>query len=328
MAKGYGMLLVILGHVGCGPLEKWIYSFHLPLFFFLSGLVFHSNIGFLDFLKKRVKGILIPYFCLGMTVVLFEVFFNFFTQQQPIVEPFLNKTRDLIVQIRCWDLWYLATLFCAEIIFYIIVKIGKSTPKIGLITIVITAIGFIYYGCGGQGLIWNMDVVFFALFFLFAGLVCQRTFGSRILDYLDKSRTAEILIFLACWTVNIGLMYANWKLTGQQFEMYMGTYGNPLLSFPAAIAGTWGIIILAKWTDFRFIRYIGVHSLIYFAWHQTIIMPLIETFLGLFGVHTDETTGLFLTPGPWIFQYVMILIILTAISQILSVTPLKFMIGK
>lgn len=328
MAKGYGMILVILGHVGCGPLEKWIYSFHLPLFFFLSGLVFHTNISFNDFFRKRVKGILIPYFCLGSVVVVFEVIFGYLTAAQPIAEAIYNKLEDLIIQIRCWDLWYLATLFCAEIIFYFIVKAGKSTTRIGMITCTLTAVGFVYYRCGGQGLIWNLDVVFFALFFLYAGLVCQRTFGNRVLDYIDAHRTAEVIIFFASWAVNIILMLISYKLTGQQFEMYMGTYGIPLLSFPASIAGIFGVIILAKWTDFSFVRYIGTHTLIYFAWHQTIIMPLVEEFLKCFGITPDEATGLFTSPGPWLFQFAMILLILTGVNQLISVTPLRFMIGK
>ena len=34
IAKGYGILLVILGHLNVGLLGKWIYTFHMPLFFF------------------------------------------------------------------------------------------------------------------------------------------------------------------------------------------------------------------------------------------------------------------------------------------------------
>ena len=40
-AKGIGIILVILGHTICPPnIKFWLYSFHMPLFFFLSGYVF------------------------------------------------------------------------------------------------------------------------------------------------------------------------------------------------------------------------------------------------------------------------------------------------
>ena len=39
MARGYGMLFVIAAHCSIGILGKWMYTFHLPLFFMLSGFL-------------------------------------------------------------------------------------------------------------------------------------------------------------------------------------------------------------------------------------------------------------------------------------------------
>ena len=40
-AKGVAIILVVLGHIDMGnnPLNNWIYSFHMPLFFVLSGML-------------------------------------------------------------------------------------------------------------------------------------------------------------------------------------------------------------------------------------------------------------------------------------------------
>ena len=49
----WGTLLVIIGHSGFsedyitntfGLIHRWIYSFHMPLFFFISGLLFQYTI--------------------------------------------------------------------------------------------------------------------------------------------------------------------------------------------------------------------------------------------------------------------------------------------
>lgn len=41
ISKGIGMVLVITGHLCVGaPLRNFIYSFHMPLFFVLSGFVY------------------------------------------------------------------------------------------------------------------------------------------------------------------------------------------------------------------------------------------------------------------------------------------------
>ena len=49
--KAYGIILVIIGHSivitaandSTGMLMKLIYSFHMPLFFFISGYLFRPN---------------------------------------------------------------------------------------------------------------------------------------------------------------------------------------------------------------------------------------------------------------------------------------------
>ena len=45
-AKAFAMLFVIIGHVETGSrLTNWVYSFHMPLFFFLSGITLKADRG-------------------------------------------------------------------------------------------------------------------------------------------------------------------------------------------------------------------------------------------------------------------------------------------
>ena len=57
--KGIGIILVVIGHVSLGNnLVKWIYSFHMPLFFALSGyMLAHTqrNYSNYEFILKRTK---------------------------------------------------------------------------------------------------------------------------------------------------------------------------------------------------------------------------------------------------------------------------------
>lgn len=64
MLKGIGIILVVLGHTTRNTeLSSWIYHFHMPLFFFLSGVFFSPTI---QGLVKRVRQILIPYLIFGV----------------------------------------------------------------------------------------------------------------------------------------------------------------------------------------------------------------------------------------------------------------------
>lgn len=72
--KGIAILLVVCGHfvqinwkdaLDTHPVYTWIYSFHMPLFFFISGFLIHytfGNRGLLVGLKKKSLSLLVPYF--------------------------------------------------------------------------------------------------------------------------------------------------------------------------------------------------------------------------------------------------------------------------
>ena len=45
-AKAFAIFFVVIGHVDTGNyFTDWIYSFHMPLFFFLSGITIKVNRG-------------------------------------------------------------------------------------------------------------------------------------------------------------------------------------------------------------------------------------------------------------------------------------------
>ena len=66
IAKGYGILFVIFAHLDVGILGTWIYTFHMPLFFLLSGYVFGLKYDFRTFVNKKIHSIVIPYITLGI----------------------------------------------------------------------------------------------------------------------------------------------------------------------------------------------------------------------------------------------------------------------
>ena len=64
IAKALGIILMVIGHSGCPQwLFRFIYLFHMPLFFFCSGIFFREMQTFSaveNNLKKRIKGLYIP----------------------------------------------------------------------------------------------------------------------------------------------------------------------------------------------------------------------------------------------------------------------------
>lgn len=136
IAKGIGIFLVVLGHV---PIPMWlatpIYIFHMPLFFFLSGMFFHLNEDRKMGLYKKIRTLIIPYFffaiCGNTSNVLRDLLFNHTVNVKSVFTLFDGATSPL---------WFLVCLFGC----YLLSRISSlftwaSEPKRMLI-------GSLFYG--------------------------------------------------------------------------------------------------------------------------------------------------------------------------------------
>ena len=72
ITKGIGIILVIIGHFSFLPLQVWkfIFSFHMPLFFIVSGYLFKPK-GIKESLSKDFKRLMIPYFVTCLIILAF-----------------------------------------------------------------------------------------------------------------------------------------------------------------------------------------------------------------------------------------------------------------
>lgn len=307
MAKGYGILFVIYAHVGGGWDRIWIYTFHMPLFFFLSGYVFSVNCNFKQFIIKKCKSIVIPYFCLGIPMILFE--FIRMIPEQFTLSVAIHLIKHFVFQQRMWTLWFIACLFCLNILFYILVNVIKRDLFLVIVSIIMTVIGLCYYRGGGKPLLWNADVCFMAIPFFTMGYVYKK-YVVRIDSLLDK-KEINIVLFNLCAVLNLifGFKSLDTSLVG--LEMYDSKYGNPFYTYMAAFAGIVCVVIVAKWFAIECIRYIGENSMLYYAWHQTIFIPIVAHVLKSLGIEQIISYG---TMGNVIYKVVMTFVIVILIT--------------
>lgn len=145
--KVFATLLVVLGHVGVfysglGVLEfpeqlgikimtRLLYSFHMPLFFFISDVIYGICIGkgkYGDvrvFVGKKVKRLLVPYLFWGIVVVTPVMALLHFTEDR-VGKYILN---GILLGRNNRHLWYLLSLFCMFLVtdgVRRIIKRGKA----------------------------------------------------------------------------------------------------------------------------------------------------------------------------------------------------------
>jgi fucose 4-O-acetylase-like acetyltransferase len=129
-AKGYGIVLILLGHIPTPYITEYAYIFHVPLFFFISGYLFNNKSPFKTFLLKKVKGLLIPYFFLGIPCLIVDGLIGENVGAFANASTFSKYLCHFFIQRRMFSLWFLTALFVVELIYYGLSKIRKNEWKI------------------------------------------------------------------------------------------------------------------------------------------------------------------------------------------------------
>lgn len=156
--RGLGIILVIMGHICSGYGQKdlcqYIYSFHMPLFFFISGYLKYGRgtIGIKENIIKGFKKLMIPYYVLLTISILFTNTVLSYMDQGRIFAYNMPWKNILLAYILAggyinqipannFPLWYLPLFYVATIIFEVFVrnkKIEEYIPAITIALIIIT----------------------------------------------------------------------------------------------------------------------------------------------------------------------------------------------
>lgn len=225
--KGFGIIAVTVGHLNpCMTIEKHIYSFHMPLFFFISGFLFACNTATVkSYIYKKVQGILVP----------FVVWDSISTILAILLGANIHDaiTRFFIVDGKlCWNapIWFLLILFLVEFIYALTIILSKDHAEAAKTTIFILSgtLWIVWWLCGSQNYSLKLNLIPFATFFFVLGDFSK---SIRFFDCEKWLQRFFIAVFGAiCITFgaffNIRVSY-----TG-------GKFGNICTYIVAAISGT------------------------------------------------------------------------------------------
>lgn len=78
IAKGMGIILVVWAHAK-GPFSSYIYQFHMPFFFLISGYLFNPNTSFRQFAKRKFTSLYVPFILWNSAAVLIKALLHSLT---------------------------------------------------------------------------------------------------------------------------------------------------------------------------------------------------------------------------------------------------------
>jgi fucose 4-O-acetylase-like acetyltransferase len=256
IAKAFGIFLVVVGHVisSGNIISDWIYSFHMPLFFFLSGICFSKKISYPRFVVRKIKSLVLPYIYVGILISLFELYFQSFNVlSKQISHNFFNYGA----------MWFIPILFITEVIFYPISKIHDK--YLYCFTLLIFAIiGYLLFKFS---IISPMSLtsVFAATLFYGIGYVSKNTIN------LLFGKTYFIIIF---FVTHILLLF----LSDSTIGMMSNTIPQPLYNYTAAMTGLLFFCMLSHFFSTHLLKeyinvilYVGQNTLIILCFHMIFI---------------------------------------------------------
>ncbi|NCP86105.1 MAG: hypothetical protein CO094_03345 [Anaerolineae bacterium CG_4_9_14_3_um_filter_57_17] len=298
IAKGIGILLVVLAHndlEAYAPfLHKVIYSFHMPLFFFLSGMFFRPETPFWQLIRKRFDSLLKPYFFTLFFIYFAEIFFGktmgFSTALLRIEKSFYANgfTIDWVA------MWFLPALFTMNLVAFVFYRFLSTAPAwarwlaltamliIGLLTL--SAFMPFTLPVFGKtltlnGLPWSIDLALVAGFFFILGREANAT--------LPEKFYASPWVLLATAALALTLLI----LSPATIDLNTRLWESPLINTIEALAGIVFVLALSSqmerapaWLG-NFFRYMGRISIILLIFHNPVQSYLTPKFDAMFGVH-------------------------------------------
>lgn len=162
LSKALAIFLVTIGHSTKGPISDFIYSFHMPLFFFISGL-FLSKYFVIpwEFVRKRTYSLIIPAFIIGILV---------FAERLYIEDDFsiaIWQQKHSLGYILTYFPWFIICLYICSLIIIFTKSIIKNDITTTLFIIVISFaiptnvlyinafMPFVWFGSLFKEYVWN-----------------------------------------------------------------------------------------------------------------------------------------------------------------------------
>lgn len=292
MAKGIGIILVVAGHSGLVSelALTWLASFHMPLFFIISGMLLchkkEEEKDYCESLKKKARGILLPYLYFSLIYIIIDIFYIIRHPDMFTWDIVINALVQTVSLYGISVLWFLPALFFGEAVFLLLLKrIGHMAAM--AVGIILAAAGILAKGVyqtsfpedAGLLVTWlgyalqGLMRVGVAVLFLAIGYGTYVLMRQRRLSGLTYA-IASVILF----AVNVCLAFFNGRV-----DLHFMVFNNVFVYFAAAYSGTMAVICLCRaLPEWRGLTFLGENSLIIMATHLDCQVMICAIRIGMF----------------------------------------------
>jgi len=257
MARGLAIFLVVFGHIYPNDtIRIWLYSFHIPLFFIVSGCLLNyqneENKNMKQIFIKKVKSLILPYIAFSIIRLIIRMILSNFS-----ILVIMGDLKNSIKLIGIGPMWFLPALFIAELLFYIIRKTIKK-EYLRIIIIVILLCIPLLLNKNSNSMLFVLSRSFISLGFIEIGYYTYKFISKIDLPYYLIFILVIATIFLSHYNGLVDLYYL-------QFNVFL------LYIFNAVLGSITMILILKKCRNIKLLSFWGINSLIIMCTHSDLI---------------------------------------------------------
>lgn len=270
IAKGIGIMTVVYAHIFSFG-RSCIYLFHMPLFFFLSGIFFTPSTSIRRTFIKKFQTLILPYFFFAAIFIPFKYCWLYIAGLS--LPPF--GVHCLSRSFFDVPLWFLFVLFGVTVLYGLMAKIRSKC----LFVAVVVMLSFIgWYSAAFHLHLPDLMIKtllalpFFALGHAYNKLNCLYCESRKTLTILNGGGTALLLIVInLLFDVKTDISIC---IIDKNLVLYM------LLALLGIVSAVLFSKIIAKNENMAntVLSYLGKNSLYIFACHWPFIIPLTMLF--------------------------------------------------
>ena len=275
IAKGLGIIAVVVSHSYCCDLIWIVMAWYVPVFFVCSGFTLKRKSNYTDFIVKKSKRLLLPYlFCMVLMTIfnfLSDLFlhqpFDFFRStvgvlySRTMLYPMDAEVNQLMLPKNTQPLWFLTALLASLLLAYPLLGVVKRKCMMLITALVLMALSYLFTFCPIL-LPWSLDTLpLFVLMVLFGVWI-------REYEWMKMPWYTYILMLI----VYVGMLYFIGDINFSVRE-----YGTSLLmTVVSALSGSLLLMKLSQmmariqWLN-KPLSILGQHSLYIMCFHFPVL---------------------------------------------------------
>ena len=271
VAKGIAMLCIILGHFGVHEVNRIVFTFHVPIFYIITGYFLSKKYDIKDFVKDKARTLLVPYAITCVAMVVFGMFFAVLLEE-PVVDAAkqwiaaslygsgVNYTEPFVIH-KIGALWFLLATFWGSIFLRISLEMKKRVRL--LFVLALFCAGYLT----SDKLFWfplSIQAGCCATLFMYVGYLARKS--KEVYENLSKEvKCAGIVFAFIIWMAFI----RNYT----HFALVENIFGHGVIDIFGSVCACFSVLMISKFIENHFkvltnvLAYIGKYSLIVLCIH-------------------------------------------------------------